>query len=126
MEGMSYILFLDDVRAVPDWIKNDPLGYKVCRSAYDFVHCLKDHGCPQHIAFDHDLGLESLGTGYDMAKEFGNEILSGEFLLPAKFSYSVHSANPVGAENIRTYMQNLIAECTKRGLIQGTEDQRPS
>jgi hypothetical protein len=46
-------------------------------------------------------------TGYDFAKWFCQWVLDNQLGFDS-FTYSVHSANPAGAENIRCYMQNFI------------------
>jgi len=49
-------------------------------------------------------------TGYDFAKCFCNYIADNELELPHDFNYSVHSMNPVGAKNIRDYMEMMAPE----------------
>jgi len=62
---------------------------------------------PSFISFDHDLG-DGL-TGYDCAKWLVEYDLETG-LMPADFSFYVHSQNPVGASNIKnllnSYMRN--------------------
>lgn len=109
---MSYTLFLDDVR-FPDDVRQDLGLYKdliICRSYHDAKWCVMHKGIPSHIAFDHDLG-EIPGSnhhGYGFAKWLCDYIMVNNIDLPDDFSYSVHSANPVGAENIRCYMNNFL------------------
>jgi hypothetical protein len=94
---MPYKLFLDDIRNPPDdsWI--------VARSYNELIKIVSERGAPDHVSFDHDLGIESYGTvarsGYDAAWWFVN---NGIVLK----SFTVHSANPVGAENIRRLLEN--------------------
>lgn len=89
---MKYSLYLDDQRVSPDerWI--------VVRSYDEAVSYIKRHGVPSFISFDHDLGEGK--TGLDFAHWLIDQHLDGN-RLPDNFSFSVHSANPVGAENIR-------------------------
>lgn len=47
-------------------------------------------------------------TGYDFAKWFCDYVLDNVLDLPPDFGYTVHSANPLGAENIRCYMANFL------------------
>jgi len=96
---MSYKLFLDDLRKAPDdsWV--------VVRSVKDFIKVIEERGMPDVISFDHDLGTESYevlaSTGMDAAKW-----LVEKELIPKKVM--VHSANNVGAENIRRLLENWI------------------
>ena len=92
---MSYCLFLDDLRLCPD-------GFIVARTYNDAVNLIKEKGLPSMISFDHDLGEEK--TGYDFAKFIVNYCL--DFKLPPPLYY-VHSANPVGAENIECLLSNF-------------------
>lgn len=60
------------------------------------------------ISFDHDLGMDNerkvLPSGYDFAKWLVEMDMNGIISIPKDFTFTVHSANPVGAENIRTYL----------------------
>jgi|AntRauTorckE6833_2_1112554.scaffolds.fasta_scaffold00015_22 hypothetical protein len=92
---MSYALYIDDERSPKterDWV--------VVRTYNAFVTTIEERGMPEHISFDHDLG-EDEPTGYDCAKW-----LVEQGYVPQ--SYNVHSANPVGAENIRGLLDNWI------------------
>jgi hypothetical protein len=101
-------LFLDDVRNPPDDT------WHVVRSYVEFVAYIMSSGVPDVISFDHDLGrgeaqrrvgnwvpraeYKELKTGYDCAKWL---IESGYNVK----SWQVHSMNPVGAANIRKYLE---------------------
>lgn len=97
-------IFLDD--------KRDPKnGYdKIIRSHNEFEGFIKTIGLDKidHISFDHDLGLLSesgkvcanLLVDLDMAGTYGH--------LPETFTWNVHSANPVGAENIRQLLSQYF------------------
>ncbi len=99
---MTWKLFLDDER----WPK-DPSNWVISRSSFDAIRECEDRNClPQEIAFDHDLG------GDDTAIRFicwmAGALMDEKFSLPENFQFSVHSQNPVGAKNIKEYMQNLV------------------
>lgn len=106
----SWNLFLDDIRfpVGSNWI--------IARNYEDAVWCVTNYGVPGYISFDHDLapahyivGAESNEkTGYDFAKWFGNYVTDNKLSLPKDFDYTVHSMNPVGAENIRAYMKHWL------------------
>lgn len=96
----SYRLFLDDERypTKPDWF--------IARTSYDAIHALENFGVPYEIAFDHDLGGSDTAMVFINALE--NYLIDSGTGLPPAFQFTVHSQNPVGAENIRQRMENLI------------------
>ena len=112
---MRYKLYLDDLR-YPDYHED----WRIARNYHDALWWVKTYGLPYHISFDHDLGNEDNTppwhdcpnefTGYDFAKWFCDYVLDNQLDLPEDFSYNVHSANPVGAENIRSYMANFMKD----------------
>lgn len=102
-------VFLDDVRSLPD-------GYHVLvRQPTHLLWMLKDmmgkhgQGGITHISFDHDLGEGDL-TGYQVANKIEEWIVNGE--ITKLFTFSVHSANPVGAANIRAALGRYLQETT--------------
>ena len=112
--NIRYKLYLDDLRYPdlhPDW--------RIARNYHDAVWMVTNYGVPYHISFDHDLGDIHVDmirngypqefTGYDFAKWFCNWVMDNDVCLN-DFYYWVHSANPVGAENIRRYMANFIKD----------------
>jgi hypothetical protein len=118
---MSWTLFLDDLRFPAD-VRYDYGQYKdivICRSMDDAVWAVQQYGLPSFISFDHDLAdihyIIGTGekTGLSFAKWFCDYIQDNELKFPDGFDYYVHSANPVGAENIRKYMENFIKYCNK-------------
>lgn len=88
-------LWLDDVRPVPEgydlWVKTAP----------EAIALIKE-GKITFISFDHDLGPESAGTGYDVACFIEKEACLGRLLKP--ISFQVHSANTVGTPKIMAAM----------------------
>lgn len=106
------VLWLDDVR---DPVLHYPLSSETHTIAWvlsyeQFVQWIEKNGLPNVISFDHDLGDydESTDhqekTGMDCAKWLVNYCLDNNQDLP---EFSVHSANPVGADNIRQYLNNF-------------------
>jgi len=83
-------LYLDDIRNP----KSD--GWIVVRNYEDFVQYIDKNGLPDEISFDHDLG-EDVKTGYDCAKWLCEYCWMNGIPIPP---YNVHSANPVGRDNI--------------------------
>ena len=96
-------IYLDDER-VPktdkDWV--------IIRDAESLINLIISLGTlPDHISFDHDLG-ENVKTGYDVVKAIEYHILYELIDWNPKFTFTVHSANTVGAKNIQTRLDNLI------------------
>ncbi len=121
-------LFLDDIRQPKDacYIVLNPKIYweddwVVVKNYVEFCSWIKRNGLPDIVSFDHDLAdihyevdfndwndntSEQLGveeTGLDCAKWLANYCLDNGFKLP---EYHVHSANPVGKKNIKSYLDN--------------------
>lgn len=110
------LLFLDDIR-------NPHLQYQYNRGmdpseitwvkSYDeFCDWIEENGLPEEVSFDHDLGdfrmvdgVRVEKTGMDCAKFLVEYCMDENQKLP---SYSVHSANVVGAENINNFLQNFL------------------
>lgn len=97
---MTYKLFLDDIRNPPDesWI--------IARNYEEGVKIVKELGLPKEVSFDHDLGMSDK-TGKDFANfliqyDLDNNVMSDDF------QFNVHSANPVGAANIRSIMSGYL------------------
>jgi hypothetical protein len=121
---MIYRLYLDDIRAPrqtypltrnEDWI--------IVRNYDEFVKTIVNNGLPFFVSLDHDLAMEPYPfmekdggihspktipydrytekTGYHAAKWLVEYCLDKNLDLPA---FEVHSANTVGATNIRSYL----------------------
>ena len=95
-------MYLDDLRN-----PKGP-GFIVVRSFVEAVQYVQNHGFPSYVSFDHDLGDNDEKTGYDFAKYLVDLDLNGIMKMPDNFDFNVHSANPVGAANIKNYMENYI------------------
>ena len=95
-------LYLDDIRFPRTQ------GWSVVRSYEEFVDWINTNGIPNLVSFDHDLGVDENGnelkSGYDAAKWLCNYCLDNGLPLPA---CNVHSANPVGAQNIRQLISSF-------------------
>src|ERR1700741_3674384 len=115
---MMVKIFLDDVR--PSDI--DPRRTIVIRTFHEAVNLFARLGLSQieYISFDHDLGMaddaEYPKTGHDLAKWIVLTEMDGKHeRLPPHFRFRVHSANPVGARNIRMYLRNYFDCCNRKG-----------
>jgi hypothetical protein len=128
------LVWLDDIRNpyIDNWLRDyapqfaSGEGNVVWVKNYDeFIHEIKQNGLPDMISFDHDLGEDvakeraSKGvskrqarnlkketkSGYDCAKWLVDYCLDNDLKIPY---FGVHSANPVGAENIRGLLNNAL------------------
>jgi len=113
-------LYLDDIRTP----KTE--GWDIVRSYDDFVNYIEQNGVPEEVSFDHDLSREHtkyyfdngghdnppdpLGvefkerTGYDAAKWLCDYCWTNGIPLP---KWNIHSANPVGSDNIKFLLNNF-------------------
>jgi len=131
------LLWLDDLRDPTDntwnnWIDShgvNPTDYDITwvKNYDDFTGWVKINGLPDVVCFDHDLGqdvaieryttggmtkrqakkLKKLETmsGYECAKWMVNYCMDNDLRLP---DWYIQSANPVGKENIRSYLQSFV------------------
>lgn len=88
----------------------------MARSVEEAQNLIMKNGMPEYISFDHDLGVDEmynlLPDGYDLAKWIIKQVIEEKLFLPLRFTYTVHSMNPVGAENIRRLMENFLKNKT--------------
>jgi hypothetical protein len=111
---MTYRLFIDDERdpinvtwgSVEDQMLYRDEEWVVARNWQEVLEIVVSLGFPKMISFDHDLGENEL-TGYEINKKLIDMIMDG-VTLPGGFEFRVHSKNPVGAENIRAYLENFL------------------
>lgn len=98
---MSYKMFIDDIRfpTTDDFV--------VVRSVEEGIDCIKTKGMPDFISFDHDLG-DNVPTGKDFANWLIEQDLDGTFEIQKTFDFYVHSANPVGKENIEGLLNGYL------------------
>jgi hypothetical protein len=104
----NYRLFIDDLR--------DPVSssWAIARTSAEAIALLETRGCPGEISFDHDLGGDD--TAMIVVKRMIEMDLdaSGRF-IPCDFTFSVHSANPVGAENIAALLHSYLQHRARQG-----------
>jgi hypothetical protein len=84
----------------------------LARSYDEAVKYVQKFGIPNFISFDHDLGIDEnnnlLPSGYDFAKWLVESDMDKNQNIPYDFKYFVHSANPVGKENIQRYLNSYL------------------
>lgn len=106
---MKTLLWLDDIRdpKVSDWLMMYAPDFvyegKVLwvKNYNEFIDWILDNGLPDKISFDHDLG--EVKSGFDCAKWLVDYCIDNQKQIP---NFVVHSANPVGSENIRYLLIN--------------------
>lgn len=107
MNSMKWKLYLDDIRT-----PKDPT-FVISRTVKDAQNLVLTCGVPMFISFDHDLGMDNernvLPSGYDFTKWLVEMDMDGIISIPKEFMFTVHSANPIGSENIRVYLCNYLA-----------------
>jgi len=93
-------IWLDDIRCPPDETWAWAYSYDDFRALLSMAK--RRNMMIEVISFDHDLGELSRGLdGYDCIKLCA----SADFCEQYPQRIEIHSANPVGAENIRAYDQ---------------------
>lgn len=102
------LYWLDDMRPAPE-------GWIWIHDANDAVRLLELHaktGTSGNTvwSFDHDLGDEEKFTGYDVARWIEERVHTDPSYDPPRML--IHTANPVGRENIRR-----CAESVKRAVL---------
>lgn len=124
--NIKYYIFLDDVRKPSDvtWVDLPMKTYTVVRSYKEFRDIIWNQGIPKFVAYDHDLSDAHYGhglngdkidydkyeekTGYDCCKFLVNECTKLGVKHPP---YVVHSMNPVGKQNIISYVETYNKIC---------------
>lgn len=104
---MTYRLFIDDERYPPD----DGNHWVIVRTSAEAISYVDEHGCPDYISFDHDLGGDD--TAVVFLKWFINRDLdhweeSNSSFIPGTFDFYVHSQNPVGAKRIKSELNSYL------------------
>lgn len=105
-------LFIDDLR-MPSQVGLKDADFLIVRDPFEARQAIHKYK-PQYIAFDHDLGVDSYTmkihkTGYDIAKWMTEQDQDRDAeYITEDFKFSVHSANPVGAENITKLLNGYM------------------
>lgn len=101
-------LFLDDLRNPDDPAAREVSGaihygidqWVICRSTEEALREVAARGMPAYMSLDHDLGGDD--TTMVFLRRLIDELWVGE--IPP--NYLVHSQNPVGRENIISFMDS--------------------
>lgn len=97
---MTYRLFLDDERFPPDdgaWL--------IARTVDEARAIVEANGIPAFISFDHDLGPGP--NAMQFAHWLADHVLDHSLSLDG-FDFYVHSQNPVGRDNIQSFIEGLL------------------
>lgn len=101
-----YTMFLDDIR-----IPKEKFDVIVRNFDEATSHIIK-YGMPRYISFDHDLGCDYNGVilknGHDLAKWLVDMDIENKYKFPNDFKFNVHSANPIGRNNIQSILNNYL------------------
>lgn len=89
---MSWKLYLDDVRPCP-------VGFILATSSKEAVALVRELGMPEFMSLDHDLGNE------DTTMAFLHGLVN-DLEITHVPDYVVHSANPVGRDNIIVFLES--------------------
>jgi hypothetical protein len=96
LESKALHVWLDDLRPIRP-------GYNaLATTANEAIKLLKT-GRVESISLDHDLGPPEAGTGYDVAQWIEEAAYHGKL---KRLSWNIHSANPVGVNNMRQALQS--------------------
>lgn len=94
-------MYIDDIR-IPK--KDFDI---IIRSSKESIEYMEINGCPNYISFDHDLGGED--TVMNVIKfMIERDLDMDEKFIPKNFEFNVHSANPVGRDNIQGYLDSYL------------------
>lgn len=101
----DWCLFLDDEREcnleLPP--KNADAPWITARSSAEAINMVRTWGPPVRMSLDHDLGGDD--TAMIFLRWYENELIDGRIHnLPV---WDVHSANPVGRDNLVAFLQGL-------------------
>jgi len=105
-----WILFLDDERKVGDVFFEDmrplPKKFVLCRSTAEAQQAIRERGLPSFMSLDHDLGGDDTTMVFlRWLVDYAEETFPNGFKVP---TFYVHSANPVGAANITSFMKSWV------------------
>lgn len=110
-------VWLDDQWDDPETPNRRPPSkyWTPCKTASEAIQLLKT-GSVTRISFDHDLGdEETCGSGYDVAK-YIEELVCLDRSFVEVPEWDVHSANPVGRQNIVMAMHSAERQLRMRQL----------
>ena len=115
-------LWLDDVRERPNrgwsWYRN-------AEEMWETIKAWAARGYSMVISLDHDLGELEDGTprcsGYDLLKWIENKIHREDDWRP-DIVFNIHSANPVGIENMKRAIESINSFLDRQRYADGVDN----
>jgi len=105
---MTWKLYLDDLRPPPDetWV--------VARSVPAAWYYICTYGLPRLMSLDHDLGtdVDAPVLLHSLIEAYLDRDEDRRFEGVRAIELRVHSANPIGAENLRQLWANFLRSTT--------------
>ena len=95
------------MKVYPDDVRQPPKGWVLVKWPAQAIKLLQT-GEVTHISLDHDLGDDSVGTGYDVILWIEQEVVLHGFIAPI---IQVHSANTPARRKMEAGIMSII----KRG-----------
>ena len=93
MSKRPFFIWIDDLRPCPN-VNYPTITCRDAVSTIDAIAACVYYNTEMYISFDHDLGMGK--SGYDVAKYIVEQQIPTNLV-----HWRIHSANPVGAANIR-------------------------
>ena len=100
-------LYLDDERKAP-------IGWKQCRWPSDVIEFLKNTTEVTEISLDHDLGADSIGTGYDVLAWIEEQVVCSNYVPP---KIRIHTANPAARIRMERAVKSIERKTNRMHMI---------
>ncbi|CAG7581049.1 MAG: putative signaling protein [uncultured marine phage] len=110
----NYNLLIDDNRTIKNVVEVSgntmyfETDWVIVRTFDQFCDAIKRLGVPEMVSFDHDIADFKDGderSGHTCAKFLVDVCIDNDLDFP---TYFIHSANPVGRDNIVGYVEDYI------------------
>lgn len=99
-------IFLDDIRNPPDD------SWTICKTYPEFINLiLNNWDNIEEISFDHDLGTKR--NGYDCVEVIECYLRLGIIKPNYLVTFSIHTQNPVGRNNIKNCIDSIQSFMTE-------------
>ncbi len=100
---MTWKLYLDDER-LPKTFKD----WTVIRTVKEAEDKILQAGLPDECSLDHD--IDERANGLDFVKWLIEQDLDGKINIPFDWKWNVHSANPMGKNNMESLLKNYLSK----------------
>lgn len=100
-------IWVDDIREIPE---DYSIWEKTVLGTFDLLEICYRHRMSVKLSLDHDSGIYAADGGdyikiLDWLEEKSNESESWKQFIENKMTFNLHTANPVGRENMRRIIQ---------------------